>query len=277
MRLLAIALGTYLAFGFLLVLARHRLIFPASRDRVPEPSRYGMSDGERVTVPMDDGTPLVGWYLPPRDSTGGRAPALLWFHGNGETIGGIAPVLREFRPRRAALLALNFRGYGESGGRSTVAALERDAVTTYRWLAARPEVDPARIVVYGRSVGSGPAAYVAASEPVAGLILESAFTTLGKMAGRAFPFFPTSLLPLGFDNAARLARVRAPVLLIHGDADEIVPFRMRGELEAAAGGPVETWTIRGAGHNESYDEGGEGYVRRVHRFIDRVTGDVSHQ
>jgi fermentation-respiration switch protein FrsA (DUF1100 family) len=276
-RLLGLAVAAYLAFGFLLVLARNRLIFPASRDRVPEPSRYGMPDGERVTVPMDDGTPLVGWYLPPREPTGARAPALLWFHGNGETVAGIAPVLREFRPPHAALLALDYRGYGESGGRPTVVALERDAVTAFRWLAARPDVDAARIVVYGRSVGAGPAAYVAANEPVAGLILESAFTALGRMAQSAFPLYPTSLLPLGFDNEARIARVRAPILLIQGDSDEVVPFRMRAELEAAAGGHVETWTIAGAGHNETYDTGGDEYVRRVHRFIDRVTGRAAPQ
>jgi hypothetical protein len=275
LRIVGIAAGAYLAFGLVLYLARHRLIFPAPRDTTPEPARFGMPDGRRVTVPLDDGTRVVGWYLPPRDPSTARAPALLWFHGNGETVAGIAPVLREFRPTSGALLALDYRGYGESEGRPTVRHVERDAVTAYRWLAARPEVDPARIVVYGRSVGSGPATFVAASEPVAGLILESAFTSLAAMARLAAPFLPIGLARLGFDNAANLARVRAPILLIHGEADGLVPFPMHAELAAVVGGRAEVWTIPRSDHNGTYDVGGEEYVRRVRAFFERVaTGEV---
>ena len=271
-RIVAVAAGVYLAVGVLLVLARNRLIFPSPKDRTPDPADYGMPDGRRVSVPMADGTELVGWYLPPRDSAGSSAPAMIWFHGNGETVGGIAPVLRAFRPPRGALLCLDFRGYGESGGRSTVANAEGDAEAAYRWLAERPEVDPARIVVYGRSVGSGPATYVAATQPVAGLILESAFSSAGAMARKMVPIYPTPFLSLGFDNRARIARVRAPILLIHGDADGLVPFRMRAELEAAATASLETWTIPGSDHNGTFDLGGAEYVRRVREFFDRVTG-----
>ena len=132
--------------------------------------------------------------------SGGRAGAVIWFHGNGETIGGLAAILREFRPERAALLALDYRGYGESSGRATVAGAKRDAEAAWAFLAARPDVDSAKIVVYGRSVGSGPAIFLAAERPAAGLVLESAFTSLRALARVHYPIFPSVIAGFGFEN-----------------------------------------------------------------------------
>jgi len=156
----------------------------------------------------------------------------------------------------------------------SVGNAERDALAVYDWLAARPDLDRSRVVAYGRSVGTGPALALAAARPVAGAILESPFTTLGAMARQAFPLVPSFLAGRGFDNRRRVAALRCPVLLIHGEVDDIIPAAMSGvllERARAAGVAAERWLIPGAGHNETYDAGGDDYVRRVREFVARVT------
>jgi fermentation-respiration switch protein FrsA (DUF1100 family) len=271
LRLVVMAATVYVALGVLLFFARDFLVFPGRHDATPEPRRVGITDGEKVTVTTADGERLVGWYLPPRDTVGGRAGAVLWFHGNGETIGGIGPVLREFRPPQAALLALDYRGYGESSGRAGIEGTQRDAEAAWAWLASRPEIDSARIVIYGRSVGSGPALHLAAQRPAAGLILESAFTSLRDMARVHYPIFPSFIAGSGFDNLKTIRRVRCPILLVYGDSDQLVPFTMGRTLAERAGAGAEFHAIPGADHNDTYDSGGDAYVARVQAFITRVT------
>src|SRR5215471_9540016 len=133
-------------------------------------------------------------------------PALLWFYGNGETIAAIWPVLREFRPPRTALLVVDYPGYGASGGRTTEAALYEAADLAYAALATRTGVDPSRVRVYGRSLGSVAATYVAAAHPVAGLILESPFTNARDMARRHYAPFPPFLIRLRLDNLRAITR-----------------------------------------------------------------------
>lgn len=270
LRLVVMAGTVYVALGVLLFFARDFLVFPGSHDATPEPRRIGIADGEKVTVTTADGERLVGWYLPPRDASGARAGAVIWFHGNGETIGGLAPILREFRPERAALLALDYRGYGESTGRAGIEGVKRDAEAAWAYLAGRPEIDPARILVYGRSVGGGPAVHLALQKPVAGLILESPFTSLRAMARVHYPIFPSFIAGSAFDNLRAIAGVRCPVLFVHGDADRLIPIWMGRALAERVGTGAEFHVIPGADHNDTYDTGGDAYIRRVQDFVARV-------
>src|SRR2546426_8621352 len=175
---LRIIVGLGLAYPLLLLLAwlfQDRLAFPAPRASLPDPKRVGVENGEGVGVVSGDGTKLLGWYLAPGGALRPSAPfpALLWFYGNGETVAAIWPIVREFQPPGTAVLVLDYPGYGASGGRATEAALYAAADAAYGALASRPEVDPRRIYVYGRSLGSAVASHTAAHHPVAGLILES--------------------------------------------------------------------------------------------------------
>lgn len=223
---------------------------------------------------MRDGTLLVGWYLPPVDTVAAEqrqaAAALLWFYGNAETIGTIWPVLRDFRPPRTALLVLDYPGYGASGGRASEAGLYAAAELAYDALLAHPELDPARVFVYGRSLGSAVATHLAATRPVAGLVLESPFTSAHDMSRRHYPFVPPFLLRLRLDVLAAIRQVRCPVLVFHGSADLAVPVGMGGRIAAAAPGPSELVLIDGAGHNDTYDRGGRAYRHRLWDFIART-------
>jgi fermentation-respiration switch protein FrsA (DUF1100 family) len=275
LELLVVLAAGYAALCALLLLGRHRLIFPIRGGGLAQPARVGLPAGDVVRIPVPGGDTLAGWLLPAAPRPAGPAPALIWFGGNAEIVVALGPILRAFQPPGVTLLAVDYRGYGASTGRVTVAAAERDAVALYDWLAARDGVDAARVVVYGRSVGSGPALALAASRPVAGVVLESPFTSLRAMARRSFPFVPAFLAGGGFDNRRRIARLRCPVLLIHGGADNLIPAAMSRELldvARAAGVTAERWEIPGADHNSTYDVGDEEYVRRVRAFVARAVG-----
>ncbi len=204
----------------------------------------------------------TAFHRPPPSS-----PALLWFYGNGETVAAIWPVVRAFQPPGTALLVLDYPGYGGSGGRATEAALYAAADAAYDALATRPDVDPQRIYVYGRSLGSAVATYTAAHRRVAGLILESPFTNAAAMAQHHYRLLPRFLLRLSLDNVANIRRVHCPILLFHGDADRLVPTAMGMAVAAAAAGPVKVVLIHGSGHNDTYDIGGRTYRDKVWEFV----------
>jgi fermentation-respiration switch protein FrsA (DUF1100 family) len=255
----AYALGLGVLWAF-----QERITFPGPRGAPPDPKDV-LGYGERIELRMSDGTLLRGWYLPPNDA--GASPALLWFYGNGETIADIWPIIRDFRPPHAALLVVDYPGYGASDGRATERGVYEAAELAYQALAARPGVDSARIYVYGRSVGSAPATAVAASHDVAGLILESPFTSARQMAARHYRLVPRFLVRLRLDNLGAMARVRCPVLVFHGTDDVIVPIKMGRELAAAAPGAVEFVMIDGAGHNDTYAVGGKAYRDKIWAFV----------
>jgi len=169
---------------------------------------------------------LRGWYLPPRPAPPTTAPGLVWFPGNAETVASLAPLIRELRPPGVGMLILDYRGYGESSGKPTEAGLYRDAEAAWGWLAAQPEIDRSRIAVYGRSLGAVAALHVAVTRQVRAVVLHAPFTSARDMARRHYWYLPRSLLRLELDNLDRARRLRAPLLVIHGTADGIVPFEM---------------------------------------------------
>jgi len=134
-------------------------------------------------------------------------------------------------------------------------------------LATRPGVDPHRIFVYGRSLGSAVAIYTAAHRPVAGLILESPFTSAAAMAKHHYRLVPRFLLHLSLDNLTTVKLVHCPILLFHGDADRLVPGAMGMAVAAAAPGPVEVVLLHGSGHNDTYEIGGRAYRDKMWAFI----------
>src|SRR5439155_24396210 len=214
--------GVYVVLCVVLWTFQERITFPAPSSTFPDPGKT-IGYGERVELTMHDGTRLVGWYLPPLGRPAPPFPALLWFYGNGETIAAIWPIIRDFRPPNAALLVLDYPGYGGSGGRTTEAGLYEAADVGYRELTRRAEVDPHRIYVYGRSLGSAAATHVAATHEVAGMILESPFTSARAMAARHYAIFPKALVRLRLDNPGRIETSRCRTPIFHVTADKLLP------------------------------------------------------
>ncbi len=269
---LVLVTGAVAAYLLLVILAwrfQDRLAFPAVPASLPSPAALGIPHGDRIVVTAPDGVELRGWYLAPSPapSEGERAPALIWFPGNMETIEGIAPVLSRLRPPGIGVVVLDYRGYGKSGGEPTEQDVYSDAMAVWSYLTGRPEIDSTRIAVYGRSIGSAVALYLATERPVRAVVLDSPFTSGRDMAKEHYSFLPSALIRLGLDNIARAKRLKVPLLVFHGSEDRIAPVEM-GRSVARAGHAEEFVEIPGAGHNETYDLGGESYVSRFHSFLE---------
>jgi len=258
--------GVYVVLSVVLWALQGKMTFPAPRSELPDPLKT-VGYGEQIELRMHDGTKLVGWYLPPLRRPSAPFAALLWFYGNGETIGAIWPTIRDFRPPHAGLLVVDYPGYGASGGRATEAGMYEAAELAYNALIARPDVDRHRVYVYGRSLGSAAATHTAAAHEVAGLILESPFTSARGMAAQHYRIFPRFLVHLQLDNVARMRGIHCPTLIFHGTADRLVPIKLGHEVAAAAAGPVEFVMIEGAGHNDTYDMGGKAYKEKLAAFV----------
>lgn len=287
-RLLFGALAAYVALTGLAWLFQERLTFPSPRAPLPDPAQIGLTDVELVSLVMKDGTRLAGWFFPPRTREDGERrgmtgngsspspvlprptpsfPAILWFYGNGENIGTIWPVLRDFQPPHASLMIVDYPGYGASDGRASEARIYEAAELSYEALVARPDVDPERVFLYGRSLGSAVATHLASTRPVAGLVLDSPFTSAREMRRRLYPLLPAFILRLRLDNLDAIGRLRCPVLVFHGTADRLVPAEMGRRVAAAAPGPSELVLIDGAEHNDTYARGGSAYRGKVWAFV----------
>lgn len=270
---LKILAALVIAYALIVLLAwrfQDRIAFPGPSGPLPVPASVGIPDGELIAATTEDGIELRGWYLPPDPAppAGERAPGLIWFYGNMETVGGIAPVLREFRPPGIGMVVLDYRGYGESGGTPTEAGIYRDAEAAWRFLTARSEIDSARIAVYGRSIGSAVALYLATERPVRAVVLESPFTSGREMADEHYAMLPSWLVQLRLDNRARAEHLTAPLLVFHGTDDWIAPFEM-GRAIAQAGHAELFVPLEGSGHNETYAVGGAMYRDTFHAFLEK--------
>jgi abhydrolase domain-containing protein 17 len=233
--LLVTVLLVYLAFAAFAWLASDRMIFQ------PPPSSYRAGQLPIVMVPTDGGS-IATLHLPnPRATV-----TVLYAHGNAEDLGHAAPLLEELRRAGFAVLAFDYRGYGSStGGPPSAAGATSDMEAVYRHAVQTLKIPPSRIVLYGRSVGSGPATDLAARVPIGGLVLESAFVSAFRVLTRV------SLLPFDrFHNLRHIRRVRAPVLVIHGTEDEVIPVSHGRRLYEAAGQPKQALWVEGAHHND---------------------------
>jgi uncharacterized protein len=249
------------------VLAEALLFQPSRGDPGPPPNLLGVQ-GEALALSAADGVPIGAWWYDVRGESGGPAPMILFFHGNAGDISHGVPIAEGLLGEGLSVLLVEYRGYGSSGGKPSEAGFQLDASAGREFLLGKGG-DPGRIVVLGRSMGGAVAAGLANREPVGGLILESAFTSLEDMAGTLYPFLPAFLLRRlrgRFATIDLVKEVRAPVLVIHGAEDELVPLWMGMDLLEAAGEPKEWMGVSEARHNDVFWVGGVPYFRRIASF-----------
>lgn len=255
MRALRQLIGLVL-LGYLLALLAVILLF----DRVlfqPHPPGYARSD-DIIFIPVGEGEKIAAVWLPNPEAR----YTILHSHGNGEDLGDILPELREFRDQGYAVLGYDYRGYGLSSGRPSEANACADVEAAYRYLVETLKVPADRIILHGYSVGGGPATWLASRRKVAGLVLESAFTTALSAVTRV-PLFPLDK----FRSIDLIGAVTAPILVIHGTADRIVPYSLGGKLFSAAPSPKQFLKVEGAGHYGLRDEAGGRYWEAWRTFI----------
>jgi fermentation-respiration switch protein FrsA (DUF1100 family) len=227
---------------------------------------------EDVWFPASDGVLLHGWLVP--------APAarvtLLWFHGNAGNIGDRVPNIGYLhRLLRANVFIFDYRAYGQSQGRLVDLSEEatyRDAEGALAYVRARPDVRGTKLVYFGRSLGAAIAVEMARRQPPTGLILETPFTTLKDIARVHYSLLPLSFLQTKYDSLGKLPEIRVPLLILHGDRDEIVPLEQAQRLYAVANEPKQLYVIRGAHHNDTYVAGGAAYFDVWARFLLSLEG-----
>lgn len=239
-----------------------RLIFVPDPELVATPREFGL-EYEDVEFSTADGVLLHGWYVP-----GPRPETLLWFHGNAGNISHRLDNLRLLHDEvGTAILLFDYRGYGRSEGRPSERGLYEDARAARHYLVNERGVSGKELVYFGRSLGSAVAIDLATEAPPHGLILETPFASIRAMARNLFG--PLAVVaPSSFDNLSKIPRLRCPKLFIHGDSDSLVPYTQGRQLFGAAPPRKAFYTIRGAGHNDTYVVGGSTYFRRIRKFIE---------
>jgi pimeloyl-ACP methyl ester carboxylesterase len=224
-------------------LGQERLIF------FPQPltaTTHLPGHAKTLEIVANDGTRLSGYQIA---AAARPAPMLVYFGGNAEEISWTLADARW--PRTWSIAGLNYRGYGRSEGKPGEQELVADALALYDALAGSPDVDARRIVVVGRSLGTGVAARVAAERPVAGAILVSPYDSLVEVGRGHYPWLPVSwLLRHRFDSLAAAKNARVPLLTIVGSADGIIPLSRSRALHEAWPGPKQWLALAGAGHND---------------------------
>jgi hypothetical protein len=264
--LLAVAVAlVFMAISLRLI--ENRLIFfpPKFPQGFADPAVYGL-EAEEVWLTASDGVRLNAFFVAAPDSR----RVMLLLHGNAENIGYGLPRLKEFSALGLNLFALDYRGYGKSEGSPDEAGVYRDADAAYRYLVEEGGFRGEDVILYGNSLGGAVAVDLAARQPCGALILESTFTNAPEMARRMF-FLPLfQYIPRSrFDSLRKISSVRAPVLIIHGTRDEVVPFAMGERLFEAAPEPKRFLRVEGAGHNDVLAVAGEKYLEAMRSVLGR--------
>ena len=266
-------LGFY-SLALIVVFVSVRLIEPrlaffpvVPLQRPPAAPGLRAEDFEAVT---SDGLRLRGWFLPPPEGAPPDAWTLLVFHGNAENIGNGLSLARRAHAAGFGVVLAEYRGYAGNPGSPSERGIQRDGEAFWRALAARPGIDPTRIAIWGRSIGGAVAVRLAASGNGGALVLESPFRsarTLLRDSGAWVLYGLSFLGSYRFDQEALIGRVRSPILIVHGTADEVVPFAHGQRLHALARAPKTFHAVEGGGHNDLWSSHADEVWRAAEAFL----------
>lgn len=273
MRMVKVVLWTVLAVMVavagllgLLMLFEPAMIYHPEPEGAETPGQWGLPYRD-VRLQTSDGETLHAWWLPRPDA---EAPVLLFFHGNAGNRGGRLHNLAGLWHAGIAVLIFDYRGYGGSSGRPSERGLLLDGEAAYDWLRAKVGQRP--IFFFGRSLGGAVAARVALRRPAVALILESTFTSVPAMARATFPIPGIGrLVRSRYDALGAVRHLKVPLMVIHGQADELVPYRMgRALYEASPVAEKVFHAVPGGHHNDTYVQADEAYWAWLRVFMQRV-------
>jgi uncharacterized protein len=287
---------------------QRRLIYLPSPGPVP-PAATVLPGAAEVSFPTADGLRLQGWFVPPAPAVpptpvdsrrpvpggsvtlpevaptvagpgdarprdpGGAGPAVLVCNGNGGDRSMRAALAAELSRLGLAVLLFDYRGYGGNPGVPTEEGLAADARAALAYLAGRPDVDPDRVVFLGESLGAAVALRLATERPPAALVLRSPFASLAEVGRHHYPVVPVSLLLRDrYDSAAMAGRLTAPLLVVAGSHDRIVPLAHTRRLFEAAPRPRRLVVLDGADHNDPDLLAGPRLIDELRGFLGGVPG-----
>jgi len=229
------------------------------------PTDVGM-DYQDVFIETTDGVTLHGWFIAGRSSQ-----VLLFFHGNAGNISHRLDSLRQFQDLGLSVLIVDYRGYGQSEGRTTERGIYRDADAAWRYLIEGRGIVASDILIFGRSLGASVAARLAAQHQPLALIVESSFTSVPDIAQDLYPWLPARWLSrLSHATREYVRDVQCPILVVHSRDDEIIPFRHGEAIFASANEPRTLLAIRGT-HNDAFLQDARDYIGGLRAFLTGLT------
>ena len=251
--LLKIALGAlcvYALIGLAAYLGQRRLMYFPDRAHT-RPAQAGLIGVEERVLNTPDGARVIAWYGKARPGE----PTILYFHGNAGSLANRAPRVERFMAQGWGVYMMTYRGYGGGTGSPTETANVADARLAYGALLLEG-VEPASIILYGESLGSGIAVRIATERPVGGVVLDAPYTSIVDVAAQAYPFLPVRLLLADrYESTKYIAQVRAPLLILHGERDPVIPVAMGRELFRLANEPKRLAIFPDGGHSDLYLNG----------------------
>ena len=260
---LVLALGVvWLMLPFLL----NSLLYFPSRQLYGEPGALGL-EATDVLIETEDGEQLHAWWFPA--NAGSRGHVLLC-HGNAGNIGDRLLHARLLTGVGFDVLSFDYRGYGRSTGSPDEEGTYRDARAARSALLGLDGVAPDRIFYLGESLGGAVALALAREAPPRGLVLASTFTSVREMGRVHYPIVPSALVPDAYPSLDRIRGLRCPLLLMHGDRDDIVPVDQGRTLFEAAPEPKRLHVFHGVGHNDVLTLAGEAWAETIASWVDTV-------
>ncbi|MDE3015806.1 MAG: alpha/beta hydrolase [Pseudomonadota bacterium] len=228
-----------------LYLFQRRLIYHPDKI-IAAPKQYGLAGFSEHTATASDGVPIQLWHRP----AAGGFPTIVYYHGNAFHMGNRAGIYAALADKGFGVLAVGYRGYGKSGGRPSEQGLYRDARAAIAFLNDK-NIPPQRLLLFGESLGSGIAVQMAGEYDIGGLILEAPYTSITARAAEIYRFIPVRLMLRDrFDSLKKIGKVRAPLLLFHGERDDTIPVAHGRAILAAAISPKHGIFFPEGGHSD---------------------------
>ncbi|HEY0741620.1 MAG TPA: alpha/beta hydrolase [Chryseosolibacter sp.] len=236
----------YVLAAVLLFVFQTRLIFYPGK--LPKDYRFRTVPlRQEVFIKTADGETINGLFFPGEE----KKRAILYLHGNAGDLSGWQFVAEDLLPSGLSIFIIDYRGYGKSTGSVSERGLYADAEAAYQYLVEEKNIKPADILVYGRSIGSGVAVELACRKQTAGVVLESAYTSLSQLANEKVPFFfPSFYLRTKFNNMNKISRLKVPVFLVHGTDDTLIPANHSEHLYRSCSGKKSILLIDKGQHND---------------------------
>ena len=257
------AILVYVGFVILMFFFQRSLMYHPL-DAHLDPKRFDLPEMSVIELVTEDGLKLQSWYKQAKQ----QQPTILFLHGNAGHIGYRSRKVKPLLSTGYGLLLLSYRGYGSNPGKPTEEGLYLDAKAALKYLQDQG-IKPNSIVLYGESLGTGVAVETAQGRNLAGMILEAPFTSMADTASRHYPFMPVrKLLKDRYNSAEKIVTFQSPLLIIHGENDNIVPFELGRRLFDAANEPKRFLPLKHAGHNDVYEYG---VANQVISFLKKIT------
>lgn len=244
------AIVSYVVAVVIFFVTQRSLLYYPSHSYTALADAHANNAFKEISVRTQDGIDLKAWYAPATS----KPFTIVFFHGNADGLSTAAPVADPYIAAGYGFLLTEYRGYGGLPGKPTEIGLYNDGRAYLQDLMARG-IESRNLILYGHSLGTGVAVQLASEFHVGGLMLLAPYRSIPKLAQIDFPFFPSSLLALDrFDSEKKIKLIHAPLLIVNGSADQVVPPSHGRKLYSLANEPKEFHSLSGRGHNDAFDE-----------------------